>query len=286
MRSPSCWTCRSTISCFARKACIANTSMRMRCSCRRCSRSRPAAARRIAAYCPQAARYHTGVENEELLPLDEVVAAARAAREGAGRDALLHGRRVARTRRSASSSRCRDGQGGERARPGNLRDARHAEARAGRAAERRRPRLLQPQPRHRARVLRRDHHRRARTRTGSTRSSDVRDAGIHVCCGGIVGMGETRRTRAALDRAAREPRSLSRESVPINNLVQVEGTPLARHRARSIRSNSCARSPSRASRCRKAMVRLSAGRAGDGRRRCRRCASSPAPTRSSTATSC
>src|SRR5262252_8942187 len=33
------------------------------------------------AYCPQAARYHTGVENEPLLPLEDVVAAARAAKE-------------------------------------------------------------------------------------------------------------------------------------------------------------------------------------------------------------
>src|SRR3954467_12873380 len=32
-------------------------------------------------YCPQAARYHTGVENQDLLPLDEVVTAARAAKE-------------------------------------------------------------------------------------------------------------------------------------------------------------------------------------------------------------
>ena len=50
------------------------------------------------------------------------------------------------------------------------------------------------------------------------------------------------------------------ESVPINMLVQVEGTPLATARARSIRSSSCAPSPSRASPCRKSVVRLSAGR--------------------------
>ena len=53
----------------------------------------------------------------------------------------------------------------------------------------------------------------------------VRDAGIHVCCGGIVGMGETRRVRAGLiaQLANLDPQP---ESVPINNLVQVEGTPL------------------------------------------------------------
>jgi len=54
----------------------------------------------------------------------------------------------------------------------------------------------------------------------------VRDAGINVCCGGIVGMGETRAQRAGLlaQLANLEPYP---ESVPINSLVRVEGTPLA-----------------------------------------------------------
>jgi biotin synthase len=53
----------------------------------------------------------------------------------------------------------------------------------------------------------------------------VRDAGIHVCCGGIVGMGESRTQRAGLiaQLASLDPPP---ESVPINMLVQVEGTPL------------------------------------------------------------
>jgi biotin synthase len=54
----------------------------------------------------------------------------------------------------------------------------------------------------------------------------VRAAGIHVCCGGIVGMGESRADRVgmivALATLPAHP-----ESVPINLLVQVEGTPLA-----------------------------------------------------------
>jgi biotin synthase len=54
----------------------------------------------------------------------------------------------------------------------------------------------------------------------------VRDAGIKVCCGGIVGLGETVTQRAGLiaqlANMAEPP-----ESVPINNLVKVEGTPLA-----------------------------------------------------------
>src|SRR5678815_3819640 len=53
----------------------------------------------------------------------------------------------------------------------------------------------------------------------------VRGAGVKVCCGGIVGMGESRAQRAALvaTLASMEPYP---ESVPINHLVQVEGTPL------------------------------------------------------------
>ena len=54
----------------------------------------------------------------------------------------------------------------------------------------------------------------------------VRDAGIHVCSGGIVGMGETREARAGLiaQLASLDPYP---ESVPINNLMPVDGTPLA-----------------------------------------------------------
>jgi biotin synthase len=54
----------------------------------------------------------------------------------------------------------------------------------------------------------------------------VRAAGIRVCCGGIVGMGESRADRAALiaQLARLDPHP---ESVPINALVAVEGTPLA-----------------------------------------------------------
>ena len=54
---------------------------------------------------------------------------------------------------------------------------------------------------------------------------NVRNAGVNVCSGGIVGMGESREQRAGLihQLANLDPYP---ESVPINNLVQVEGTPL------------------------------------------------------------
>lgn len=86
----------------------------------------------------------------------------------------------------------------------------------------------------------------------------VRNAGINVCCGGIVGMGESRHERAGLiaQLASMAPYP---ESVPINNLVRVEGTPLASVDALDpfefVRTIAVARITMP-----KAMVRLSAGR--------------------------
>jgi biotin synthase len=55
--------------------------------------------------------------------------------------------------------------------------------------------------------------------------SNVRDAGIHVCCGGILGLGESLEARAELlaELANLDPQP---ESVPINTLVPIDGTPL------------------------------------------------------------
>ena len=87
----------------------------------------------------------------------------------------------------------------------------------------------------------------------------MRDAGIRVCCGGIVGMGESRRDARRADRAARQPAIPYPESVPINHLVQVEGTPLfgtaPLDPLEFVRTIAAARITMP-----KAMVRLSAGR--------------------------
>src|SRR5690606_151079 len=86
----------------------------------------------------------------------------------------------------------------------------------------------------------------------------VRDAGINVCCGGIVGMGESRLHRAGLiaQLANLDPYP---ESVPINNLVRVQGTPLADNAPLDtfefVRTIAVARIAMP-----RAMVRLSAGR--------------------------
>ena len=86
----------------------------------------------------------------------------------------------------------------------------------------------------------------------------VRGAGVKVCCGGIVGMGESRAQRATMiaTLANLEPPP---ESVPINMLVRVEGTPLAQADeldwTEFVRTIACARITMPNS-----MVRLSAGR--------------------------
>lgn len=86
----------------------------------------------------------------------------------------------------------------------------------------------------------------------------VQEAGIHVCSGGIIGMGETRTQRAALiaQLAALSPQP---ESVPINHLVPIKGTPLENSPALDefefVRTIAVARIA-----LPKSMIRLSAGR--------------------------
>ena len=104
-------------------------------------------------YCPQAARYDTGVDRQEAA-VHRRSAGSRARGEGAWRHPLLHGRRLARTERARHGKGRRHGARGQGARAGNLRHARPAAGRPGAATEGCRPRLLQPQSRHRARVLR------------------------------------------------------------------------------------------------------------------------------------
>jgi biotin synthase len=88
----------------------------------------------------------------------------------------------------------------------------------------------------------------------------VREAGMGVCCGGILGIGETERDRASM---LRELANLPEhpESVPINMLMQVEGTPLGKSKRVDaldlVRTIAAARIAMPQS-----VVRLSAGREG------------------------
>ena len=173
-------------------------------------------------YCPQAAEFDTGVKAEKLMEV-EVVRAAQAAKDaGATRFCMGAAWRAPKT---ATLKSQRPDWRRERPGPADLRHAGHARIAPGAGAERRRAGLLQPQPGHRPEYY---------TDVVSTRAyqdrldtlQNVRAAGISVCCGGIVGMGEAPVHRAGLiaQLANLQPYP---ESVPINSLVRVPGTPLA-----------------------------------------------------------
>ena len=189
------------------------------------------------AYCPQSrALRHRGQSREADGCRGGAGRSAR--RESGGRDALLHGRGVALAERSRSRQCLRDGRGRESARAGSLRHARHAHGAAG-AAPASDAGLdyynhnLDTSPEYYDEII--------TTRTFQDRLDTldhVRDAGITVCCGGIVGMGER---RARPRRHARDARDVAGhpESVPINALVPVEARRWKRG-SNSTRSISCA----------------------------------------------
>ena len=177
------------------------------------------------AYCPQSARYRTGVPRTELLGIDETLAAARAARDqGATRFCMgaawrdvprgPHFERVLEMVRGVRDlgleACCTLGMLAP--------DQAEALAAAGLTAYNHN---LDTSPEFYGQII--------TTRTYDERLTTlahVRRAGITVCCGGIIGMGESRMARLRLlqQLAALDPHP---ESVPINLLVAVEGTPLA-----------------------------------------------------------
>jgi len=214
------------------------------------------------AYCPQAARYHTGVTNEALLPVGEVVAAAAAAKAaGATRFCMGAAWRGPKDRDLAtvlSMVREVKALGLEPcATLGMLKDG-HAEALKDAGLDYYNHNLDTAPEFYGEIITTREYRDRLET------LERVRSAGINVCCGGIVGMGESRAQRAGLiaQLANLDPYP---ESVPINNLVQVEGTPL--YGAERIDPFEFVRAVAVARiTMPRAMVRLSAGRRelGDG----------------------
>jgi biotin synthase len=176
------------------------------------------------AYCPQSARYDTGVQANKLMGLDAVLEAARAAKAaGASRFCMGAAWRSPKDRDVENVCAMVEGV-----------KALGLEACATLG-------MLTAKQAHRLKQSGLDFYNHnldtspefygsiITTRTYQDRLDTlehVRAAGIHVCCGGIVGMGETREDRigmiAALASLPAHP-----ESVPINMLVQVEGTPLA-----------------------------------------------------------
>jgi biotin synthase len=208
------------------------------------------------AYCPQSAQYETGVRAERLMPLDAVVAEARAAREaGASRFCMGAAWRAPKDRDLDAVCAMVEGvKALELETCATLGMLTAAQARKLKDAG-----LdyynhnLDSSPEFYGTII--------TTRTYQDRLETlehVRAAGIHVCCGGIVGMGETREDRVGMI-ATLANLPIQPESVPINMLVRVAGTPLAETPALDpiefVRTVAVARIAMPRS-----MVRLSAGR--------------------------
>jgi biotin synthase len=208
------------------------------------------------AYCPQSAHFETGVKASKLMALDEVVSKARAAKEaGATRFCMGAAWRAPKDREldavCAMVSSVKE-LGLETC------------ATLGMLTESQAQRLktagldyynhnLDTSPEYYGEII--------TTRCYQDRLdtlAHVRAAGIHVCCGGIVGMNESEADRAGMIQTlANLP--VHPESVPINMLVRVEGTPLGEAPPLApldfVRTVAVARITMPAS-----MVRLSAGR--------------------------
>jgi biotin synthase len=175
-------------------------------------------------YCSQSTRFNTGVDNEALMSLEQVVAAAKAAQaKGASRFCMGAAWRGPKERDIAAVSemiQAVKALGLETcATLGLLRDG-QAEQLADAGLDYYNHNLDTSS----------DHYDNViSTHSYSDRLATlakVRDAGMKVCCGGIMGMGETRAQRARFiaELAALDPPP---ESVPINLLVRIPGTPMA-----------------------------------------------------------
>jgi biotin synthase len=208
------------------------------------------------AYCPQSAKYDTGVDAEKLMSLGAVLREAQAAKaSGASRFCMGAAWRSPKDRdldqvcamvegvKALGLETCATlgmltGDQAARLRQSGLDYYNHN---------------LDTSPEYYGAII--------TTRTYQDRLDTlehVRSAGIHVCCGGIVGMGETPEDRVGMI-ATLAGLPVHPESVPINMLVQVEGTPLSREAKLDsldfVRTIAVARICMPAS-----MVRLSAGR--------------------------
>ncbi len=174
-------------------------------------------------YCPQSAHFETGLKASKILPLDEVLDAARAAKaQGATRFCMGAAWRSPKERDMEQVTAMIEGVRGlgmETCMTLGMLDEQQAHQLKDAGLDYYNHNL-DTSPDYYGSVI--------TTRTYQDRLDtlqNVREAGINVCCGGIVGMGETRTQRAGLiaQLANLDPYP---ESVPINNLVAVPGTPL------------------------------------------------------------
>ncbi len=175
-------------------------------------------------YCSQSARFHTGLNAQPLMALDEVVASAKVAKaKGATRfcmGAAWRGPKEKDVKLVADMIRAVKALGMETcATLGQLKDGQAQELAAAGL----------DYYNHNLDTSREHYDNVVHTHSYEDRLATlgkVREAGMKVCCGGIMGMGESRRDRAAFlaELAALDPPP---ESVPINLLVHIPGTPLS-----------------------------------------------------------
>ncbi len=207
-------------------------------------------------YCPQSVRYDTELEREALLDIDTVREAARAAREG-GATRFCMGAAWRRPKDRdlekviAMVEAVRE-EGMETCLTLGMLSADQAERLKDAGLDYYNHNLDSSPEYYREVITTRTYDDRLET------LAHVREAGLKVCCGGIVGMGESRDDRAGLlVELANLPEHP--QSVPINHLVRVPGTPLADTEALDplefVRTIAVARIMMPAS-----VVRLSAGR--------------------------
>ena len=174
-------------------------------------------------YCPQSVHYDTGVDTHALLDISEVVTAAKSAKEQGATRFCMGAAWRSPTERQVEQMVPMIEAVGELGMETCVTLGMLSDKQAGRLAEAGLDYYnhnLDTSPEFYSQII--------STRTYQDRLDtlgNVRDAGINVCCGGIVGLGESRADRAKLlAELANMPQHP--ESVPINMLVRVEGTPL------------------------------------------------------------
>jgi biotin synthase len=175
------------------------------------------------SYCPQAARYHTGVEATKLMDVDEVLEAARAAKAaGSNRFCMGAAWREPKDRdieKVAIMIREVKALGLETCATLGMLEATQAHALKEAGLDFYNHNLDTSEDFYGSVIQTREYQDRINT------LGHVRESGMSVCCGGIIGMGESRRQRASLIARLANLAPYP-ESVPINHLVPMPGTPL------------------------------------------------------------
>jgi biotin synthase len=175
------------------------------------------------AYCPQAARYDTGVQAQKLMTVAAVLERAQAAKDaGASRFCMGAAWRGPKDRdipKVAEIVRAVKGLGLETCATLGMLEEGQAEQPKQAGLDYYTPNIDTSPDFYGDVISTREYRDRLDT------LGRVRTAGLKICCGGIVGMGETRAQRAGLIAQLANMNPYP-ESVPINHLVQVEGTPM------------------------------------------------------------